>query len=100
MWRKFNLKGEEYHRSVRPALGWTLPLMSRKEGTPGQTQDMRERLHLPLGLGTPQYPPRGDGGNSQGEDGQEPPSLLPRLLLPLPWVRIRLDGTIKNSVIG
>lgn len=37
----------------------------RKEETPGQTQDMRERLHLPLGWGTPQPPPRGDGGSSR-----------------------------------
>lgn len=43
-----------------------LPLVSKKEETPGQTQDTRERLHLPLGLGTPQHPPRGQGGSSQG----------------------------------
>lgn len=34
-----------------------------------------------------------------GEDGLEPPSLMLRLLLPLPWMRIRSDGTIQNSVI-
>lgn len=33
----------------------------------GQTQDLRERLHLRLGgLGMPQYPLRGDGGSSRG----------------------------------
>lgn len=68
---KFNLK-EEQRRPIKSSsscLSWMLPLVSKKEETPGQTQDTRERLHLPLGLGTPQHPPRGQGGSSQGWSG-------------------------------
>lgn len=73
------------------------PSYPERKRPPGQTQDTWERLHLPLGLGTPQYPPGGDGGSSQGEDGPEPRSLL----LPLPRMRMGSDGALsRHSLCG